>query len=148
VRWGVFERAAHRLQHVIEMLENLVVPESDDAVATARELGAPSLVRGHPLGMLPAVEFDDELARRTGEIGNPPTNRMLPAEFPRHDALAQRPPEDALDIRRLAPEASRDLCPRSELLCHPTSPNPLRPGGAERGKIIARLCQQRIQVGV
>jgi hypothetical protein len=127
---GSFERAAHRLQHVIETLENLVVPEPDDAIAVVRQLGAPSLVGRHPLGMLPAVEFDDELARRTGEIGNAPTDRMLPSEFPRHDAFAQRPPEDAFDIRRLTAEASCDFCSRSELPCHPTSPPspPLRGG--------------------
>jgi len=52
--------------------------------------------------MLPAIEFDCELARRAGEIDHALADRVLPAEFPWQPVLAQGTPELLLDIGRIA----------------------------------------------
>ncbi len=57
MRWGLFEGAADRLQHAVEVFENLVIPEPDDAVAMSRELDVAPIV-GISLGVLTAVELD------------------------------------------------------------------------------------------
>jgi hypothetical protein len=134
VRWGCFKFAAYRLQHAVEIVENLIVPKPDDAVAVTRELGAALIVCVHPLRMLTAIELDDQLAGRAGEIGDTSSDRMLPPKLPRLDALAQGAPENPLDIRALPAQAPRDQRSRSQWRCHPHLTRPLRPSGAERGR--------------
>jgi len=56
--------------------------------------------------MLTAVDLDHELARRAGEIGDEPADRVLPAESPWHPALAQRAPQQLLGVGRIAPETA------------------------------------------
>jgi hypothetical protein len=130
--WGRFELAANRFQHAVEIIENIVIPKPDDTIAMKYQFGAASVVRVHSLGMLTAIEFDDELARGASEIRNTASDRMLPAKLPGDDALAQRSPEDLFDIRSLSAQAPCDLCSCSQPHCQPHLTRPLRPNGAER----------------
>jgi hypothetical protein len=110
---GYFQRSLNRLQHAIEIIENLVVPKSDDAIAMRRKLGTAPLVCRHLLAMLAAIEFDHQLARGTGKVGDASADRMLTTKLPWRKALAQATPQHSFDIRGISAEAPRDLCSRS-----------------------------------
>ncbi len=119
VRWGRFERLANGLQNTVEVIENLVVPKSDHAIAVARELYAALLIRRHSISVLPTIELDNEFACRTREIGDAAADRMLAAKSPRHDALAQGAPKNALNVSRVAAKLTRNQCSQSQRHCQP-----------------------------
>ena len=58
----------------------------------ACQLGAAPVVGIDALGVLAAVEFDREIGRGAGEVGDPIADRVLSAKFPGGEALAQGTP--------------------------------------------------------
>jgi hypothetical protein len=94
VRWGCFQLAIDRFEHGDEILRYIIIPKADDAIAVRGKFGGAFVICGKFIRMLAAVEFDDELLFRAGEIGNAIADRMLAAEFVKREALAQRAPED------------------------------------------------------
>jgi hypothetical protein len=83
------------------------------------------------LDMLAAVELDCELVLGAGEIDDSPSDGMLAAEFPGDQLVAQGVPQDALDIRGVAAQASCDFLSWSESASTPrlTLPSPPLGGG-------------------
>jgi hypothetical protein len=55
-------------------------------------------VSDHLLGVLAAIEFDHQLPRRAGKIGDALADRMLTAEFPWHRTFAERTPQNPFHI--------------------------------------------------
>ena len=82
MRWGTFQFPPDRLKDPFEVLEDLVVPEPGDAVTVPRQLCLARGITARLAAMPPAIELDHQLARRTGKIGDPPPDWMLPAELP------------------------------------------------------------------
>jgi hypothetical protein len=62
------------------------------------------------VGVLATIDLDHQLSRGAGEVGDAMAYRMLPAEFPRQAAFAERAPETPLDVgsvlAKLAPKQS------------------------------------------
>ena len=69
-----------------------MVPKPDDAITVLGEFGGTRGVGGDRIGVLAAVEFNRELARGAGEIGNAPADRMLTPESVGQGTLAERVP--------------------------------------------------------
>jgi hypothetical protein len=76
------------------------------------------------IGMLTAVELDDQLLRWAGEIRNPIADRMLTAELQKRNALVERTPEDSFDIGRICSKLARDDASRSETMGRHPPPHP------------------------
>jgi hypothetical protein len=113
------------LQHAVKILQNIVIPKPQHTVTLLRQFIAALLIFGYLLGVLSAIEFDHQLACRTGKIGDATTDRVLATKFPRRKALAQSAPENLFDIGRVASQLPCDLCALFERDCpppHPTSP--------------------------
>ena len=105
---GRFERAPQRLQDAIEVVKNLTIPKPHDAIPVTPEFGATPSICIHALGMVTAIQFDNQLACRAGETRNILPDRMLPPKFPRREALAQGSPGNPFDLRALAAQPPCD----------------------------------------
>ena len=82
MRWGWSKSSGDRFQHPVEIVENIVVPEPQHAVAVSRQLGTALFIFHHPLCVLSAVELDHKFARWAGEVGDAGADRMLTPKLP------------------------------------------------------------------
>ena len=98
MRWGRFQRAIDRLEHVSEISRHIIIPKSDDAIAVGGKFRGATIVGGDLICMLAAVEFDDELLLRARKVRNPIANGMLATKFVEGEAVAKRAPEDAFGV--------------------------------------------------
>ena len=98
MRWGVVERSGDALEHTIKIIEHLIIPEANNAIATSPKLHAATIVRFCTARMLAPIELNDELRLRAGKIDDALADGMLSPKLPRRKALAQRVPQDALDV--------------------------------------------------
>jgi hypothetical protein len=73
------DRCIDGLKHAGHVLENVVVPESQDAIAVRLEIPGACFIRPM-VGVLPAVGFDDKLELMAGEIGEVRADRRLTPE--------------------------------------------------------------------
>ncbi len=76
----------YRLQNAIEMVDDIVVPESDDAIAATMQINCTAFVI-QTVGVLTSVDFDDEpqfVARKIREEG---TDRRLSTKMMRLERL-------------------------------------------------------------
>jgi hypothetical protein len=76
-------------EHAGEIMNDVIVPEADDAVAATRDLPGAGYVFFHLLRVLATVELDRELAAGTGEIDDMRSDRMLPPKAVLARKLAQ-----------------------------------------------------------
>ena len=89
MRWGRrLEFAQNRFQHTFDIFDDIIVPESNDAIPVLRELGATQGVGVFLLRMLTAVELDHKLLRRAGKVGDALADRVLAPELPLRATLA------------------------------------------------------------
>jgi hypothetical protein len=80
------------LEYARQVVHHVTVPKTDDVVAVASEFRGSRPI-GHLLpSMLTAVEFDDELMRRAGEVGDVGSDRVLSAKAVRKTQFAQGTP--------------------------------------------------------
>jgi hypothetical protein len=85
-------------QHGVRLLKDFVVPVAQDAVAAFSE---PAIAGGICLGLgvLSAVDLDDQFGFVTDEVGDVGPERFLATEFPVLEAFgAQHRPEPALGV--------------------------------------------------
>jgi len=78
----LFQLAPNSLYDSLEIFQHLAVPESNNPVAVPRKLRTALTVRDRPRIMLTTIALDRELSLRTSKIGDAPSDRMLPSEFP------------------------------------------------------------------
>jgi hypothetical protein len=129
----VFQRVKQHLQYAIEIFEHFIVPEPEDVIAISGDFRRTSGVSRWLCGVLTTIQLDDQLACRTGKVGDEPANGMLSPEFPGRSSCSQSVPEDAFRIGGVAPEISCDNSARASGHAGlPTSPRPSPPPGAER----------------
>ena len=99
---GALDFSCDGLEHAGKVAGYVAVPEADHPVAMflqgARARGV--LIGG--LGMLTAVDFDNELVGRNGEVRNVPPDRMLASDLDRKAHGTQRPPKRSLHFRRVS----------------------------------------------
>ena len=74
------ERSLDGRDDAIEVAQNIVVPEADDAPALYFEVAGPGFVVGGALAVLAAIDFDDELFGAGGEVGDVRTYSDLSVE--------------------------------------------------------------------
>jgi hypothetical protein len=75
---GLSKLAQQHLQSALDILEHLVVPDPDNAIAKRLQFGIAFAVRW-AVGMLTAINLHDQPALATKKIHIKPTDRFLPA---------------------------------------------------------------------
>src|SRR5690606_3609063 len=121
-------------QDAVGVLQYVVVPEADDAIAM-RLYQARALLIGGIVGVLPAVALDRQLEAAASEIDDEVADLILARELDAQLAAAQVRPQAFLGIRRFAPQPlryRRQALARHELDT-PTQPSP------ERGRAIRAI---------
>ena len=94
-----------RFQNAVGVFEDVVVPETDDAIAVGFDA---SCSRGVSLGrMLAAIAFDSEFETATGEVDDVTADRELPRELCVERSGSQVQPEAPLGVRHIATELAR-----------------------------------------
>jgi hypothetical protein len=63
-------------QNARGVFQNVVIPEPQDTIALGDQIGRPPII-GSIIGMLPAIEFDNNSEPMTGEVGEVRTHRSL-----------------------------------------------------------------------
>ena len=72
-------RSNNHFQHAVAIAQHVVIPEAEHAIAFRRE---PSVAFGitRVLGVLPAIDFDDEALVMADKINRKTADRCLPPE--------------------------------------------------------------------
>jgi hypothetical protein len=138
---GDGQLAANSFEHSVGVLQHIVVPEADDAVAEA--LDGRGAGRIDLQGMLPAVEFDRQPRVAAGEICDMGPERELADELGAVQLTAAKMASQTLfGIGAVPPQLARGW--RQFLACHGGTPlpNPL-PGG--EGAVMARHMGKTLQ---
>ena len=126
----------HR-QHAVHVAQHVVVPEADYPVAAGFEpVGAQRTV----LGMLPAIDLDDQLRLRTEEVDDIGTDRLLATEPGSVDLLAaQMGPQSPFGIGGVGAEMPGERGGHSQMLPAfyrpehpPPQPSPSRGEGVRK----------------
>src|SRR5690242_18298794 len=77
---GFFELRCEHRNDALGVRQDVVAPDADDAIAQDREKSI-TLSIGNTVGVLPAIDLDDQIPRAADEIGNVWPNRLLSREF-------------------------------------------------------------------
>src|SRR5262245_55786047 len=94
-------------EDAVHILHDIVVPETEYSVATFCEPRVTNCVMS-AVGMLAAVNLDDELHAQTSEIGNIGPNRTLLAKMKSVQlVLSQVQPEPSLCVGHVSTEPTR-----------------------------------------
>jgi hypothetical protein len=87
------------LAHIVDVPQNLVVPEPQNPKAASRKLRVPNVI-ATVLGMLAAVHLHDEAGLEADEIDDEGADRRLPSELqPVEAAAAQLVPQLLFRVR-------------------------------------------------
>ncbi len=81
MRWGRPYLRDNHLQDAVEIVENLIVPETYDAVAAPIQLMCSPCIVIRDAGMLAAIDLDHQPVRRYGEVGDVGPDRMLTTDL-------------------------------------------------------------------
>jgi hypothetical protein len=76
------ERAQDCLEHLVGPRQNIVITVSHDPIALALKKCRSSRIGLHLVGMLAAINFDDQFCGGTQEIGPKAGERRLSPELP------------------------------------------------------------------
>src|SRR5437879_5491812 len=97
-------------QHAIDIVDDVIVPESYDTPPVALEPSGATIVALDLGRMLSAVDFDDEGMVPADEVGDKRTDRHLPAEFePEQTTIPQSEPDASLSIGLIETQVPRQL---------------------------------------
>src|SRR5690606_13488359 len=111
----------------VGILQHIVVPEADHAIAMRLDLAGADIV-GRTVGMLAAIDLDRQLQSAAGEVGDGVSDLVLTSELNTHLACAQVRPKAPFGVGHLPPQPLRNR--RQALSCHasdtPTQPSPER----------------------
>ncbi|NIJ35802.1 hypothetical protein FHR22_000451 [Sphingopyxis panaciterrae] len=99
---------AQILQNAFQIAHNVIVPVSDDLIASRLQARGPVDV-GSIFGMLPAVRLDDNPQLFAQEVSNETGNGRLPAKFETKElARPKYAPKPLFGLGFRAPQFSRD----------------------------------------
>jgi hypothetical protein len=105
---GNFELPADRFQHAPNIFHYIPIPEPDHSITVAGKLQASILVPFGTKRVLSAIQLNDQLCRRTGEIRHVSANWMLTTKSVREPEFAQLPPQPPLGLRHISPQPACD----------------------------------------
>ena len=95
-------------ENAFGVLQHIVVPEADDAIAVGFD-DLRSSVIGRVVGVLAAVEFDSDPRGATGEIDHEVADRVLPDElYAAELAGAQVRPKPSFRVGHIVSQLARD----------------------------------------
>lgn len=115
-------------QNAVEILENLVVPEADHAVAVGFD-DAGAVRVGGAFGMLPSVQFNREAQASAREVGDEVADWKLPGELRALEpARAQVQPQALFSVGRIVAQVSREARKSLFRHCGAPIPNPFPQG--------------------
>ena len=96
------EGAPYLLQHALQLLHNIVIPETQYRITLVAQPRIPLLVIDHPVGMLATVNLDDQPVLQTHKIHDVAAYGFLALEFQTHEAMRpQVNPEPLLGFSSL-----------------------------------------------
>jgi hypothetical protein len=81
------EGATYLLQHTLQLLHHIVIPETQHRITLTAQPRIPILVVVHLLGMLAAIELDYQPLLQTHKIHNVAAHWFLPPEFQTQEAM-------------------------------------------------------------
>ncbi|HEX9078680.1 MAG TPA: hypothetical protein VF795_03760 [Desulfuromonadaceae bacterium] len=91
---------ANNLQNSLNILDDVVIPESQYGKPVGLQTGVSLHVVAVPRGVLATIKLNDEFLFKGHKVGNVPFNRLLSAEFDTFNlAVPQTSPEQTLHIR-------------------------------------------------
>jgi hypothetical protein len=100
---GNLEFRHQHFEDTIEVAEDLVVPDPNDSITKCREIII-ALPISRVVGVLPAVDLDDETLLAAHEVGVIRSKRLLAGELqPAETAIAKRQPQDPFGPRAPPP---------------------------------------------
>jgi len=102
------EKLVDCAQNFLNIREHPVVPESKHAVAPRIEKRGADFIFARPLGMLGAIEFDNEASFGRAEVSEVWPNRELTSKLGvAHLSASQMAPENSFRIGLFVPQAPR-----------------------------------------
>jgi hypothetical protein len=113
------------LQHAVDVSQNVVIPEAENAVALAFEKSRALRISAGILVMLSAVNLDNESGMMAHEVGDVGPQPNLPPEMSllSPQAMSKVPPQLLLGVGRCGTHLSR-----SHTVWHDNGPITQRPG--------------------
>jgi hypothetical protein len=94
------------LEHTLGVLQNVVIPESQNQIAHGFDNSRSIQVFSQSFGVLTAIQFDNEPRFRTAEINDEAIDRHLPSKLQTTQSpISQPKPKHTLSIRLLATKA-------------------------------------------
>jgi len=107
IKPAFFERILDSSQYAVEIPQHVGVPNSDDPEPVRFQPRRPPRISLFILGMLAAIDFDDQSMLQTAEIDNVVADEMLSSKLRAIEALgAEILPEKAFGLRLLATQAT------------------------------------------
>jgi hypothetical protein len=72
----------YRFHHAVDVLQHIIVPEAQDAIALRSKIDGSLCISGNVLRLivLRSIDFDDEASFVAGEVSEVRTDGGLPAE--------------------------------------------------------------------
>ncbi len=110
------QRFENHFQHGVDVGRHPVVREAQHPITLLIQEAVPASIAGRILDVLRAVQLDDELRLKAGEVGDVGANRVLAAEAEAVElASAKVSPEKRLNLGLSAPQftAASNLLPAS-----------------------------------
>jgi hypothetical protein len=87
------------LQHAVGIAEDIVVPETENAIAFGLDEFSTGLIVSDIVGMLPTVDLDDESLGKADKIREIRTDRHLATPSALRQTLSKRLPQTLFGIR-------------------------------------------------
>jgi hypothetical protein len=112
-----------RLKHSVDISQNVMIPVSDDVISGILQNHGSRFVLACPFGVLPAVNFNNELEVQCDKIDDIASNRLLPLKFNARQAPIVQLAPHHLSVGHTMPQSAHKLTHGGA-----PSPHPL-PGG-------------------
>lgn len=133
---GLPKCASYSLQHALQVVRDLIVPETQDTKATGSQFGISNSVVVTAC-MLTAVDFNNQLPFQGNKIRDVKTERLLTLELhPQHTSCPQVSPQQLFLRRGTLPQGTcplRTLLTRKPIHARSLKPSPLAGEGWEGG---------------
>src|SRR5207248_917427 len=139
----LMHRRQDRLRYAFDILQHIIVPETQDEIALRSKINRSLCISGNVLRLivLRSINLDDEAPFMAGEVSEERTDRHLPSEMRVLDRqVTQMPPELALRVGHVATESA---CARNACIdffgfltsshAYPPTPSPSPPLARARG---------------
>jgi hypothetical protein len=102
------EKLVDRLKHLVHIRKHLIIPKSEHSVVSGFQKQSASFIFRRKIGVLRAIQFNNETSFDRTEVSKVRTNRMLTPEFRvPHSAAAQVSPQQSFSVGLFAAQPPR-----------------------------------------